>query len=78
MGGKAAGAGMEVMGSGKGWEQGHRKSKSWSDPWGEAGAGFGMRLLLPQNFLASMSGRQPGFGEFRETSRAVAGGGGGE
>lgn len=76
MGGKAAGAGMEVMGSGKGWEQGHRKS--WSDPWGEAGAGFGMQLLLPQNFLASMSGRQPGFGEFRETSRAVAGGGGGE
>lgn len=39
-----------------------------------AGAGFGMQLLLPQNFLGSMSG----FGEFWETSRAVAGEGGGE
>lgn len=43
-----------------------------------AGAGCGMRLLLPQNFLGSMSGRQPGFGKFGETSRAAAGEGGGE
>lgn len=75
MGGKAAGAGMEVLGLGKGWDE-NRDIKNPGVI--QTRAGFGMRLPLPQNFLGSMSRRQAGFGESGETSGAVAGEGRGE